>query len=1165
MKELKRCSIRRSSSGSFGRRFLFGILKVFFCFLILISIAFSLLYLRLLQGPLDIGKTPQAIVRGFAKSLQPNWKVRLSTASLQLFQGSPAVRVNNFKIINPQGMVIINADHAALSVGLLSLLSGNFELKAFEMDKVSFKLQIQKDGRLTFIPSNQSISADEPDGEEIQIEQNSETEPSPLPVPLSTEENRSVVSVFVGQIFEQIFAPGGIFTSLDYAKITNADLTVESPNKTFSVHYQDVQVSLAKTSRSIRKINTLVHGELGEWSISSELKDHGYENYSSEMVISNVPIQDILLLSGLSSAPLTTSIKTSAKFQTSIRSGLIEKLTGQLIGHPGTLILHDKDATEIPVDEVNIQLSWNEREDALAIQDTTFISNKTHVSFGGEVLLSVPNALARINLQGKKIVLEGLTDQDPLIPLTDFRANLTVNDGIDIERLLLKGPGVEAEMKARIGKPDDPKGLVLSLNARNSDGRAALRIWPEITASKARRFLVEHVKGGVLEKLSLKVDLSSEDILNAKNGVGLPFEALDISFSVRDGTMFLQEGLPLLEKIKTSGNVSGRSVSALAHSVIPMGLKKGLDLLNGQVLIPDFWNSKSKAIVSFYAKGENKAFGRYLQSPLLKDTLELSLNPEQFTGDAGIFMRLVIPTKEAPTLDTMPVFAYGKSNNLGYHDLFSSIPFEKGNLNFSYDTGQLDLKANGLISGAVTTIHILGTREEKKKSISLSLDDSFWASIGNPFGEKLKGVVSAHIQMSQSSKEPIRIVLDLTKASINQLIPGWTKSNGKSGKIYFNFTDKGSNGYLIDQILADVGSLQAKGSLSITKDLVLRNVSLPNLKISAGDNLSLNISRDKENTKIQIKGNTLDIRGMKNAFIKSNDKKSKKTTSISMPVLSYDHIIGKNIDLEVALNIVTGFSKEALTKFNLKGRWRNGLPLLLSLNSRLGSSTLSSDSVQNNSGTIISLKAEDTGGLLRFLGLYANAFNGVSFLNIIIGNNGDYKGNLVTENVIIKDEPVLEKVIPSNGGGIRIKDRFGEERMRHVSTKEILVNKLRGEFLWSKGAIIVRDVVVWGGQIGITLSGKVDLDQDQLKLSGTYIPAYGLNNAIANIPIVGNILGGSSDEGLLGVNFSVSGSIFSPALSVSPMSAVTPGIFRKIFGEIQNNGNKNTLRTRQSR
>jgi hypothetical protein len=72
-------------------------------------------------------------------------------------------------------------------------------------------------------------------------------------------------------------------------------------------------------------------------------------------------------------------------------------------------------------------------------------------------------------------------------------------------------------------------------------------------------------------------------------------------------------------------------------------------------------------------------------------------------------------------------------------------------------------------------------------------------------------------------------------------------------------------------------------------------------------------------------------------------------------------------------------------------------------------------------------------------------------------------------------------------------------------------------------------------------------------MRGTFVPLYGLNNMFGQIPIVGMILGGGSNEGLVGVTFEVVGSPGQPVLRVNPLSAVAPGLFRKIF-EFPNRG-----------
>jgi hypothetical protein len=61
------------------------------------------------------------------------------------------------------------------------------------------------------------------------------------------------------------------------------------------------------------------------------------------------------------------------------------------------------------------------------------------------------------------------------------------------------------------------------------------------------------------------------------------------------------------------------------------------------------------------------------------------------------------------------------------------------------------------------------------------------------------------------------------------------------------------------------------------------------------------------------------------------------------------------------------------------------------------------------------------------------------------------------------------------------------------------------------------------------------------------VPMYGLNNMFGNIPIFGPLLGGGSNEGLIGVTYEVVGTPGAPVLRVNPISALLPGVTRKFM------------------
>jgi hypothetical protein len=111
----------------------------------------------------------------------------------------------------------------------------------------------------------------------------------------------------------------------------------------------------------------------------------------------------------------------------------------------------------------------------------------------------------------------------------------------------------------------------------------------------------------------------------------------------------------------------------------------------------------------------------------------------------------------------------------------------------------------------------------------------------------------------------------------------------------------------------------------------------------------------------------------------------------------------------------------------------------------------------------------------------------------------------------------------------------------------ITFSRMRAEFTRQNGQLTVREGVVKGPIMGATIEGSIDFPANQVRMSGTFVPMYGLNNMFGQLPILGLFLGGGSNEGLIGVTYEVVGTPGQPVLRVNPISAMAPGVLRKIF------------------
>jgi len=125
-------------------------------------------------------------------------------------------------------------------------------------------------------------------------------------------------------------------------------------------------------------------------------------------------------------------------------------------------------------------------------------------------------------------------------------------------------------------------------------------------------------------------------------------------------------------------------------------------------------------------------------------------------------------------------------------------------------------------------------------------------------------------------------------------------------------------------------------------------------------------------------------------------------------------------------------------------------------------------------------------------------------------------------------------------------------RAEDLTVSDVLLVPSQGAFFYDD-QLAIRDGVVWGPSMGATLDGILDYAHDTVRMRGTFVPLYGLNNMFVHLPLVGPILGGEN-EGLLGVTYEVVGPPHAPELRINPMSTLALGPLRKLFEFRGNDG-----------
>ena len=245
-------------------------------------------------------------------------------------------------------------------------------------------------------------------------------------------------------------------------------------------------------------------------------------------------------------------------------------------------------------------------------------------------------------------------------------------------------------------------------------------------------------------------------------------------------------------------------------------------------------------------------------------------------------------------------------------------------------------------------------------------------------------------------------------------------------------------------------------------------------------------------------------------------------------------VIPIDLDLDIRLGAIAGHNGEALRGVDLKMSRRNGQIRTFVLKSTIGREGTLTGEIRAGAQrkNVLYFETADAGALMRFTDIYPKIHGGQMWvaMDVPTPDQAPQDGIVNIRDFTIKGEAALNRVVGAQQG----------------DTRGVDFSRMKVEFTRTPGRLQVKESDVRGPTVGATVEGNIDFAKNDVRLRGTFVPLYGINNAFGQIPLVGLFLGGQK-EGLLGITYEVVGPPSAPTLRVNPMSAVAPGLLRKFF------------------
>ena len=187
--------------------------------------------------------------------------------------------------------------------------------------------------------------------------------------------------------------------------------------------------------------------------------------------------------------------------------------------------------------------------------------------------------------------------------------------------------------------------------------------------------------------------------------------------------------------------------------------------------------------------------------------------------------------------------------------------------------------------------------------------------------------------------------------------------------------------------------------------------------------------------------------------------------------------------------------------------------------------------VPQNGRSAMRLRSDDAGGVVGAAGFVKNGVGGSLDLTLRpAGGAGTFDGDLKVRNLRVRDAPAMAALLDSiSVVGL----------LRQLDGQGLAFDEVDATFRLTPSEVIVTQSSAVGPRLGISLDGIYTLASKQIDFQGVVSPFYLLNSIGAFLTRKG--------EGLIGFNFNLTGDASAPVVSVNPLSAFTPGMFREIF------------------
>lgn len=664
-----------------------------------------------------------------------------------------------------------------------------------------------------------------------------------------------------------------------------------------------------------------------------------------------------------------------------------------------------------------------------------------------------------------------------------------------------------------------------------------LRFWPVNFALGARDWIRESILDGELFDAYLAMDLSAQDIAEQS----IEDEDLNLAFHFADADVrYVSTMTPLT-------GLSGQAV-LLGNALTLDGRGGRIGALNADTIFVRIDQLHPKgAIARFGGTGRGQAgdlIGLLDEEPLGFAT-DYGIDPQAFEGQGTIRFEI-----GRPMLRDVPVEDISFDIEADFADVAG--PAGVGDLRFTDGVVNIAADAAGLVG--IGEAGLAGTRANIRWeenflageganstliAVTTRADETTLDRLGLPLRRFLGGMVGVDARLSGKGFEfsEVELSLDMADAAIALPADIWEKASGEpaAATLALRFAEDGS--VWLDRLSAQARDARILASAHLGADGRLISAQAEEVFIEELVDVSLEAGRpegEDGRLHVRLSGPYLNARDLFDELraMAGAAPGAPAQERVTLPFVFDAAVDAVNVrDVEfsgVRLSLST--RQEGVERFLLVGRTQAG-PVDLRF----------APAGDGTGRRVLNAESADAGALLTAFAGFDNASGGSLRMTGTappLGQDGPLTGEVDVGAFTLERMPLLARVLAA--GSL-------EGLGSLLSGEGLVFERLESGFSWDSGLLQLGEARVAGPALGVTWSGLVDFEARRMAMDGTLLPSYGMNSILGELPVVGELLTSRRGEGVIGVTFSLEGPFDATQVTANPLSALAPGVFRRIF------------------